>query len=75
MVERTAKSYQVILLDYPGFGDTQRSAWITSISDLAYFYMDIIDVMDLGEIHLVGHSVDGWIATVMAVRNSATLEA
>ena len=43
IVEKLAKRFQVILPDHPGFGDTSRSDWISSISDLAYFYLDIFD--------------------------------
>lgn len=74
IVEKLAERFQVILPDHPGFGDTSRSDWISSISDLAYFYLDIFDAMGLGGIHLAGHSMGGWIAAEIAIRNSHDLK-
>ena len=70
IVEELSEKFQVILPDHPGFGDTKQADWINTIPDLAYFYLDIIEAMDLDEIHLVGHSMGGWLAAEIAIRDS-----
>ena len=74
IVEELSEKYQVILPDHPGFGDTDQADWVDSISDLAYFYLDIIETMNLGETHLVGHSMGGWIAAEMAMRDGHNIK-
>jgi len=70
IVEQLSENYQVILPDHPGFGGTKRAEWINTIPDLAYFYLDIFEAMDLNKIHLVGHSMGGWISAEIAIRDS-----
>ena len=41
--------------------------------DLAFFYLDLLDQLDLREVDLVGHSLGGWIAAELASRNSQRL--
>ncbi len=36
------------------------------IDDLARFYLWFLDVMGLGRVHLLGHSIGGWTAAEMA---------
>ena len=68
LLDRLAERRDVVAPDHPGFGDTPLPGWIDDISDMAYFYLDAIEVLDLSGIHLVGHSLGGWIALEMAVR-------
>ena len=70
IVEDLSKHFRVILPDHPGFGDTKQAKWISTIPDLAYFYLDIIQAMNLDNVNLVGHSMGGWIATEIALRDS-----
>ena len=70
VIEELSKKYQVILPDHPGFGNSTQADWIETIPDLAYFYLDIFETMDLDEIHLVGHSMGGWISAEIVIRNT-----
>src|SRR5262249_51660624 len=44
-----------------------------TIHDLAYFYLDFLDALDLERVHLVGISIGGWIAAELAVRDTGRL--
>src|SRR5207247_9504129 len=46
---------------------------IDDISDLAYCYLDAIEVLGLSGVHVVGQSLGGWIALEMAVRSTQRL--
>ncbi len=69
-----SKRFEVLAPDHPGFGRSDTPDWIEDVPDLAFFYQDLLDALDLREIHLVGHSLGGWTAMEMAVRSTARLK-
>jgi len=70
---RLAKKFDVIAPEHPGFGESDMPAWLDTVGDLANFYLDFLDQLDLRGVHLVGSSLGGWIAADLAVRNSTCL--
>jgi pimeloyl-ACP methyl ester carboxylesterase len=58
--------FTVYLPEHPGFGQTERPDWITSVRDLALYYLDLFEALDLERVNLVGHSLGGWIAAELA---------
>jgi pimeloyl-ACP methyl ester carboxylesterase len=70
---RLAKKFDVIAPEHPGFGASDTPEWLDTIADLANFYLDFLDQLDLRNVHLVGSSLGGWIAAELAVRNSTRL--
>ena len=68
-LDNLAERYDVIAPDHPGFGQSPSPGWMDDISDLAYFYLDAMQALDLRDAHVVGHSLGGWIALEMAVRS------
>jgi pimeloyl-ACP methyl ester carboxylesterase len=72
-LSRLASKLDVIFPEHPGFGESDTPPWLDSIADLANFYLDFLDQLDLEGVHVVGHSLGGWIAAELAVRNSARL--
>ena len=70
MWEKLATNYDVILPDHPGFGRSEQSNMLNSVADLAFHYLDLIEELDLNDIHLVGHSMGGWIAAEIAIRST-----
>ena len=70
---RLAEKFDVIVPEHPGFGQSEMPTWLDSVSDLANFYLDFLEELDLQQVHLVGHSLGGWIAADLAVRNTSRL--
>jgi pimeloyl-ACP methyl ester carboxylesterase len=68
-----AESFDVIVPEHPGYGDSDTPEWFDTIHDLAYFYLDVLQQLDLQRVHLVGISIGGWIAAELAVRNTSRL--
>ena len=64
-----AERLDVWLPEHPGFGASATPVWLDTIHDLAYFYLDFLDALALPRVHLAGHSLGGWIALEVAVRN------
>lgn len=70
---RWPETNEVILTEHPGFGKAGLPAWLETIDDLAYSYLDLFGELGLANVHLVGHSLGGWLAMEVAVRNCAPL--
>jgi len=72
-MDEIAARHDVIVPEHPGFGASDTPAWLDTIPDLANFYLDLIDQLDLTDIDLVGHDLGGWIAAELAVRDQRRL--
>jgi pimeloyl-ACP methyl ester carboxylesterase len=70
---RLAETFDVIVPEHPGFGESETPPWLDTVSDLANFYLDFLKQLDLDGVHLVGQSLGGWIAAELAVRNTSRL--
>jgi pimeloyl-ACP methyl ester carboxylesterase len=51
----------------PGFGESERPAWIETVPHVALFNLWLLQELGIGEVDLVGLGVGGWIAAEMAV--------
>jgi pimeloyl-ACP methyl ester carboxylesterase len=69
-----SEHYDVIVPDHPGFGRSDTPHWLDQLSDLAYFYLDLIEALKLDHVHMVGHSLGGWIAAEIAIRSTRRLQ-
>src|SRR5579872_4378091 len=67
-----ADGYEVLVPEHPGFGGSDDPAWIRNVSDLAY--LDFIEEQGLGPFHLIGHSLGGWLAAEIAIRDRSHLQ-
>ena len=70
---RLANDFRVISPEHPGFGRSPIPEWMNSVGDLAFFYLDLMEAMDLQGVHLAGHSLGGWTAGEIAIRNTSHL--
>jgi pimeloyl-ACP methyl ester carboxylesterase len=66
-----AKGARVIAPTHPGFGSSELPKGMRSIDDLSYFYLDLLDQLDLQDLTVVGVSLGAWIAAEIAVKSSA----
>jgi pimeloyl-ACP methyl ester carboxylesterase len=73
LLHQLAERLRVVAPSHPGFGASERPAWITTVDDLSYFYLDLLDQLDLHEVVLVGVSFGAWIAAEIAVKSTARL--
>ena len=73
-LSRLAEHFTVLAPDHPGFGRSDTPNWIDDVDDLAFFYLDLLRKLADGRVHIVGHSLGGWIAMAMAVRSTAQIQ-
>ena len=69
ILDALAQSFEVIVPDLPGFGQTPNPDFVDDISDVAYWGLDLLEVLKLGKARIMGHSLGGWAALEMAVRS------
>jgi pimeloyl-ACP methyl ester carboxylesterase len=72
-MQTLAQHFDVIAPEHPGFGESVAPDWLDNIHDLAYFYLDVLEQLELDDVHLVGLSLGGWIAAELAVRSTQRL--
>jgi pimeloyl-ACP methyl ester carboxylesterase len=48
-----AEHYELLVPEHPGFGGSDDPPWIHSMSDLAMFYLDLVEKVGLDRIHLM----------------------
>lgn len=68
-----AERFRVLLPVHPGFGLSERERWCNTVHDLAYLYLDLLEELDLRDVHLVGSSFGGWVAAELAIRSQERL--
>ncbi|HYU68833.1 MAG TPA: alpha/beta hydrolase [Burkholderiales bacterium] len=74
-MEELAKGFNVLVPEHPGFGGSDEPDWLDNIHDLAYFYLDFLEQLDLKDVLLVGASIGGWLALEIAVRDTSRIRA
>lgn len=72
-LDRLSEKFDVIAPEHPGFGVSDDPPWLDRPSDLAYFYLDLMEALELDDVHLMGTSLGGWIAAELAIRATARL--
>ena len=50
----------------PGSGGSARLDWAMSMRDMAGWYLEALDDMDIGQVNVVGFSLGGWLAAELA---------
>jgi pimeloyl-ACP methyl ester carboxylesterase len=72
-IEALAKNAHVLAPTHPGFGRSELPEGMRSVDDLSYFYLDLLDQLDLSNLTVVGVSFGSWLAAEIAVKSTARL--
>jgi pimeloyl-ACP methyl ester carboxylesterase len=64
-----AKTGAVLAPSHPGYGRSALPKGMDTVDDLSYFYLDLMEQLDLRDVTVVGASLGGWIAAEMAVKS------
>ncbi len=73
LLEALAQRFTVIAPEIPGFTRSLIPDWMMSVSDAAFFTLDLITALGASKLHLAGHSIGGWIAAEAAIRSTTAL--
>lgn len=74
-MEKLAEKFDVMVPEHPGFGMSDEPEWLDNVQDLAYFYLDVLDQLQLPRVAVIGSSIGGWLAMEMAIREPKRFEA
>jgi len=70
VLDRLAAHSHLIAPTHPGFGGSELPPGFNTIDDLAYYYLDLLEELDLRDTIVVGASLGGWIAAEMAIKST-----
>jgi pimeloyl-ACP methyl ester carboxylesterase len=70
VLDLLAQRARVIAPTPPGFGGSDLPKSFNTVDDLAYFYLDLMDALELRDAAVVGVSFGGWIAAEIAVKST-----
>ena len=73
LVASLSKHYRVYAPSHPGFGASDRPDHLNSVEDLVFFYLDLIEQLDLRDLIIVGVSFGGWLAAELATRGTGRI--
>ncbi|MEE8422049.1 MAG: alpha/beta hydrolase [Dehalococcoidia bacterium] len=65
-LDRLSASHRVVAPRHPGFGGSTGNDELADIQDLVYYYLDLLDALELRELPVVGHSLGAMIAAELA---------
>lgn len=68
LLNRLSSFGRLIVPSHPGFGRSELPHSISTTDDLAYFYLDLMELLDLEDVVLIGSSFGGWIAAQVAIK-------
>ena len=71
VIAALAKSGRVIAPSHPGFGNSQLPKGMSSVDDLSYFYLDLIEQLDLKDTLVIGVGLGAWLAAEIATKTTA----
>ncbi len=72
-IEQLARHAQVIAPSHPGFGHSELPGGMSTVDEMSYFYLDLIEQLDLRDLIVVGASFGGWIAAEIATKTCERL--
>ncbi len=68
LYDEFAKSFDTIVPEHPGYGDTVMPETLAGFDDLVLHYDAFLRTLGIsGRVHLAGHSLGGWIAANLAI--------
>ena len=70
LIARLAEHAEVIWPSHPGFGHSDLPAGMSTVDDMAYLYLDLLDQLDLRDVTVVGASFGGWLAAEIASKST-----
>lgn len=71
LLRELSGSFTVYAPSHPGFGGSQQRDGYNRVDDLAYFYLDLMDLLQLEKPIIVGSSFGGWLAAEILTKEPA----
>ncbi len=72
-LDALAAKRRVIAPSHPAFGRSEAPRWMSTVDDLSYFYLDLLEELDLRNVAVVGVSFGAWLAAAIAIKSTQRL--
>ncbi len=73
MLGALAAKARLIVPSHPGFGTSELAPSMMTVDDLSYFYLDLMDALELNDAIVVGVGFGAWIAAATAIKSTARM--
>ena len=70
LIARLGEHAEVIVPSHPGYGHSDLPEGMSTVDDMAYLYLDLLQQLDLRDVTVVGASFGGWIAAEIASKTT-----
>ncbi len=74
LISRLSRRYQVILIDYPGIGESRLEKPITEVQTLAVLLKEFVLALGLKKSIFVGYALGGWVTQWLAIQEPHLVE-
>ncbi len=74
LFERLAERFDLLVPDHPSYSRSETPDWLDGVGDLGFFYLDFLRELNLDGVHVIGHSLGGWVALEAAVRSTERIK-
>src|ERR1041384_1231520 len=74
-MEELARDFDVLVPEHPGFGGSDEPGWLGNIHQLAHFYLEFMERLDLRDTIVIGRSIGGWPALEIPGGNASCIPA
>lgn len=69
-----AERFRLVVPFHPGFGESADDPKVGDVHDYVLHYLDVLDRLEIDRFSLVGQSLGGWIAAMLAVEHARRIE-
>ena len=66
-LQALSEHFEVYKIDLPGYSGSEKPSWVSSVKDLAYFMLDVLDALGLERTLVAGHCLGGWLGAELAL--------
>ena len=64
--EALSQNFTVYAPSHPGYDKSDRPSWVSTINDVAHFYLGFMENLGLDRVSVLGISMGGWVAAEIA---------
>lgn len=73
LIDLLAQKFKIYAPSHPGFGASDLPRHFSTVDDLSYFYLDLMEQLGLTDVTLVGFSFGGWLAAEMLIKDGSRI--
>jgi pimeloyl-ACP methyl ester carboxylesterase len=70
LIARLAEHAEVLVPSHPGYGHSELPKGMSTVDDMSYLYLDLLEQLELRDVVIVGASFGGWLAAEIATKTT-----